>query len=63
MKGRPRMFSRKGIRPGWTETPPPPKSYRSIFKYGDPRKFKHPGQRWVSMLKDELGMPDQYFKG
>jgi len=56
------MFNRKGIRPGWSETPPPPKSYRSIFKYGDPCRFKHPSKQWVTMLKDELGMTDQDFK-
>ena len=56
------MFKGKGIRPQWSETPAPQKSYRSIFKYGDPEKFKHPNHQWVTMLKDELGMTDQDFR-
>jgi len=56
------MFNRKKIRPQWRETPPPPKSYRSIFKYGDPGKFKHPSKTWVTMLKEDLGMTDHDFK-
>ncbi len=56
------MFKGKGVRPDWSETPPPKKSYRSIFKYGDPRKFKHPNHQWVTMLRDELGMKDQDFR-
>jgi len=56
------MFKRKMTGPQWTESPPPPKSYRSVFKYGDPGKFKHPNRQWVAMLKDELGMMDQDFR-
>ncbi|HKI50379.1 MAG TPA: FAD-binding oxidoreductase, partial [Desulfobacteria bacterium] len=52
----------KKIRPGWSETPPSPKSYRSIFKYGDPGQFKHPSKEWVTMLKEDLGMTDHDFK-
>ena len=56
------MFKRKKRHPQWSESPPPPHSYRSIFKYGDPLKFKHPNRRWVTMLKDELGMTDVDFR-
>ena len=56
------MGKRKRIRPDWSETPPPKGSYRSIFKYGDPGKFKHPGDQWYAMLKDELGMTDNDFR-
>ena len=52
----------KRNRPDWSETPPPEGSYRSIFKYGDPGKFKHPGDSWYAMLKDELGMTDHDFR-
>lgn len=55
------MKKRKTKQPDWSETPPPMGSYRSIFKYGDPGKFKHPNRQWVAMLKDELGMTDQDF--
>ncbi len=56
------MFKGKRIHPQWSETVPPEKSYRSIFKYGDPGKFKHPNHQWVTMLRDELGMTDQDFR-
>ncbi|MCG6880059.1 MAG: FAD-binding oxidoreductase [Deltaproteobacteria bacterium] len=56
------MFKRKGVRPQWQEKPPPAGSYRSIFKYGDPQKFKHPSLSWVNMLKADLGMTDEDFK-
>ncbi|EFK08040.1 FAD binding domain protein [delta proteobacterium NaphS2] len=56
------MFKRKGARPKWHDKPPPAGSYRSIFKYGDPQKFKHPGLNWVNMLKRDLGMTDADFK-
>ena len=56
------MFKRKKRHPQWSESPPPPHSYRSVFKYGDPLKFKHPNRQWVTMLKDELGMTDDDFQ-
>ena len=56
------MLKRRRMQPDWSETPPPKKSYRSIFKYGDPGKFKHPSRQWVTMLKNELGMTDQDFR-
>lgn len=56
------MFKRKKRHPPWSASPPPPDSYRSIFKYGDPQKFKHPNHQWVTMLKDALGMTDDDFR-
>ena len=55
------MRKGKRTRPDWSETPPPAGSYRSIFKYGDPGKFKHPSDPWYAMLKDDLGMTDDDF--
>ncbi|MCU0577092.1 MAG: hypothetical protein MUD15_09750, partial [Desulfobacterota bacterium] len=48
-------------RPDWTETPPLPGSFRSIFKYGDPGRFKHPSDAWVRMMKQEFRMSDADF--
>jgi alkyldihydroxyacetonephosphate synthase len=48
-------------RPDWTEKPPLPGSFRSIFKYGDPGRFKHPSDAWVRMMKQEFRMSDADF--
>jgi len=48
-------------RPEWTEKAPPPGTYRSIFKYGDPHRFKHPSDAWYNMIKQEFGLSDQDF--
>jgi len=47
--------------PAWTDTPPPPGSLRSIFKWGAPDGFKHPNARLFAMLKNELKMTDRDF--
>jgi alkyldihydroxyacetonephosphate synthase len=51
----------KDFQPDWTETPPAPGTFRSIFKWGAPDKFKHPNARLFSMLKDRLEMTDADF--
>ncbi|MCP4749001.1 MAG: FAD-binding oxidoreductase [Desulfobacteraceae bacterium] len=56
------MGKGKTKRPDWSETPPPKGSYRSIFKYGAPNAFKHPNDKWYSMIKKEFGMTDFDFK-
>ncbi len=48
--------------PDWIETPPPEKSYRSIFKWGDPNKFKHPNKRLYELMKKTFDLTDDYFK-
>jgi len=53
----------KTIRPDWTEQAPPPGTYRSVFKYGDPRHFKHPSDAWVQMMKEEFHLSDADFQG
>jgi len=37
--------------PRWIETPPPPNSYRALFKWGDPQTFKHPNAGLVNLLR------------
>jgi len=56
------MFSEKHFTPAWTEEPPKPGTYRSIFKYGDPNHFKHPSSHWYEMMKEEFELNDEYFK-
>jgi alkyldihydroxyacetonephosphate synthase len=51
----------KKFRPDWTEVPPAPGTYRSIFKYGDPRHFKHPSDAWYKMIKDDFHLGDTDF--
>jgi alkyldihydroxyacetonephosphate synthase len=47
--------------PHWIETPPPPGSYRSLFKWGDPALFKHPNRGMYALIKDAFGMTDADF--
>ncbi|MDJ0722312.1 MAG: FAD-binding oxidoreductase [Desulfobacterales bacterium] len=55
------MKAKKPFQPDWSEEPPAPGSYRSIFKYGDPSGFKHPSGKWYAMLKEEFGLNDRDF--
>ncbi|MDY6789680.1 MAG: FAD-binding oxidoreductase [Thermodesulfobacteriota bacterium] len=47
--------------PKWTDAPPEPGTYRSIFKWGEPDKFKHPNQRLFEMIKEKFQMADSDF--
>lgn len=51
----------KHFRPEWTEKAPDPGTFRSVFKYGDPHRFKHPSDAWVRMMKQEFCMTDADF--
>jgi alkyldihydroxyacetonephosphate synthase len=48
--------------PQWCQQEAPPKSYRSLIKYGDPRGFKHPNRGLFRLLKEALGMSDEDFQ-
>ncbi|HPD57495.1 MAG TPA: FAD-binding oxidoreductase [Smithellaceae bacterium] len=50
------------FRPDWTEKPPPPGTYRSVFKYGNPRQFKHPSDAWYEMIKRDFHLGDDDFR-
>lgn len=54
-------MSKENFTPQWTGKAPPPGSYRSIFKFGEPAEFKHPRAALVSMMKEEFGMKDEDF--
>jgi len=47
--------------PEWNESPPPEKSYRSVFKWGDPKAYKHPNQHLYEMLKETFSLTDNDF--
>ncbi len=51
------------FKPDWSDRPPPPDSFRSIFKWGAPDGFKHPNARLFALLKRELGLADRDFAG
>jgi len=48
--------------PPWPEQPPPPGSWRALFKWGAPGQFKHPNARFYRMLKEVFGMTDDDFR-
>ncbi len=48
--------------PNWIEKPAPAKSYRSIFKWGAPEKFKHPNKRLYQLMKETFNLDDSYFE-
>lgn len=56
------MTDKNTFQPDWRSTPPQPKSFRSIFKYGDPKGFKHPNQRLLEELKSTFGLTNDDFK-
>ncbi len=52
----------QGFRPEWEHEAPPAKSYRSIFKWGNPAEFKNPNERLYQMIKAKFNLTDQDFK-
>ena len=49
------------FRRDWSEPPPAAGTYRAIFKYGDPARFKHPSDPWYEMLKEAFDLTDADF--
>jgi len=54
---KPRPFT-----PPWRQTPPPPGSWRALFKWGDPDRYKHPGSGLCRMLQEVFAMTDADFR-
>ncbi len=48
--------------PDWIKEAPRKGSFRSIFKYGDPGGFKHPGPRLLQELKQVFDLTDRDFE-
>ena len=56
------MSSKSEFVPAWCETEAPARSFRSLFKYGDPRGFKHPNAGMYRLLKQTFSMSDDDFR-
>ena len=41
----------KGFEPKWLLTPAPADSYRSIFRWGDPRDVQNDGRRFQGVFR------------
>jgi alkyldihydroxyacetonephosphate synthase len=53
----------KDFEPKWFTERAPQKSYRSIFKWGDPDAFKVPKENLYRMMKSKFHMTDDDFQG
>ncbi len=56
------MTDTTGFYPNWYEEEAPQKSYRSLFKYGDPGGFKHPNRGLYELIKEVFVMTDEDFQ-
>jgi alkyldihydroxyacetonephosphate synthase len=56
------MAKKDEFYPKWCEQEAPPRSFRSLIKYGDPRAFKHPNRGLFRLVKEALGMSNEDFK-
>ena len=56
------MTDKNEFQPKWRETEPKRGSFRSIFKYGDPKGFKHPNRRLFEELKSTFNLTDEDFR-
>ncbi|HTX80408.1 MAG TPA: FAD-binding protein, partial [Longilinea sp.] len=56
------MSAKDSFCPNWCEEPAPEHSYRSLFKYGDPKAFKHPNRGLYQLIKEAFGMTDADFQ-
>lgn len=52
----------KGFEPKWYQGEIPTDSYRSIFRWGDPKFVKYPKERLYGMIKEKFHMTDDDFK-
>lgn len=50
------------FQPPWRESPPLPRTYRSIFKWGDPDEYKHPNPGLYKMMKETFALDDSDFQ-
>lgn len=48
--------------PAWYHQEAPQKSYRSIFKWGNPTQFKAPNSKLYKLMKETFEMTDEDFK-
>ena len=55
------MADTKQFTPAWCEQAAPPRSYRSLFKYGGPQEFQHPNPGMYRLIKETFGLTDADF--
>jgi len=48
--------------PAWYDEPTPSGTFRSLFKWGAPDQFKHPGSGLVDLIKTTFEISDEDFK-
>ena len=52
----------KGFSPKWVDTPADERSWRSIFRWGDPNYYKWPKENLYRVIKETFKMTDEDFK-
>ncbi len=52
----------KGFEPMWVKEVAPAKSYRSIFRWGDPEYVKYPKESLFKLMKEKFKMTDEDFQ-
>ena len=52
----------KGFEPKWVKEAASPDSYRSIFRWGDPKFVKYPKESLYKMMKEIFVLTDEDFK-
>ena len=55
-------MARNEFEPDWIHTPPAEGSFRSIFKWGAPDRFKHPNRRLYRLVKETFSLTDDDFQ-
>ncbi len=55
------MANKNEFTPDWFEGELPPKSFRSILKWGDPKEFKHPNRKLYALMKKTFHLDDAWF--
>jgi alkyldihydroxyacetonephosphate synthase len=56
------MADPKDFVPAWYEQRRPDRSYRSLFKWGDPEQFKHPNRGLFEYARHYFGMQNEDFE-
>lgn len=56
------MSNSKQFQPPWLEQVASPRSYRSLYKWGEPAGFKHPNRGMYQMLKEIFNLSDDDFQ-
>ena len=56
------MTNKHPFLPAWFEGSLPNRSYRSLFKWGAPDRYKHPNPRMFALIKKAFGLTDEDFR-